>query len=266
MLEGRENRTGQSHEAEGRGVTPPPPRPADQFPDTHWTWIRRASGSDGREALGLLCRAYWYPVYCFLRRCGASACEASDLTQDLFERLMAEQALAKVEPREDARFRSWLRTRAKRHFLNSLRRSERSGGKAIHASIDGVAAEQKLGAEGMHTLTADRLFDRCWARTVTERALESLHLRYADPADIELMNEVTAELSGIAEPRDRASDPTRTPVPGSERTRKSRRKKELLSEYKKCLRREIHGTVGSPDLIDREIRLLLDVLPCPETT
>jgi RNA polymerase sigma factor (sigma-70 family) len=242
--------------------------PLDQFPDTQWTWIRRASSAERGAALGVLCQAYWYPVYCFLRRCGASPSDAGDVTQDFFEHLMQTNAFSSVEPRQDARFRSWLRTSAKRYFLNWVRnaRTDTKGGQAHHVPIDGVGAEQRLEGELMHLLTPDRLFDRCWARTVTERARQRLHARYSSTADIELMNEAVAELSGCAAPRVRAPDSSRTPVPGSERTRKSRRKGELLDEYKKCLRREIHGTVGSPDLIDHEIRLLLDVLPCRETT
>jgi hypothetical protein len=41
----------------------------------------------------------------------------------------------------------------------------------------------------MHLLMPDRLFDRCWARTVTERARDRLHARYSSAADVELMNE-----------------------------------------------------------------------------
>lgn len=240
----------------------------DQFPDTQWTWIRRARGDEGREALGVLCQAYWYPVYCFLRRCGASPSDAGDVTQEFFEHLLEESALAAVEPREDVRFRSWLRTLARRYLHNFRKRAraEKRGGKAHHVAIDGVVAEQKLGGELMHLLTPDRLFDRCWARTVTERARDRLHTRYSSAADIELMNEVVAELAGTSDRPIRAPDSSRPPVPNVERTRKCRRKKELVGEYRKCLRQEIHGTVGSPDLIDQEIRLLLDVLPCRKTT
>jgi len=254
--------------AAGRCVAPPPAASPDRFPDTRWTWIRQAGDGEGREAFELLCRAYWYPIYCFLRRHGAGPTDAGDVTQDFFLHLLKSDELAKVTPREDARFRSWLRTCAKRHLLNSRRKqqAEKHGGKAPHLSIDCRAAERRLAGELMHQLTPDRLFDRCWARTVTERARAGLLARYSDPADVELANEALAELSGTAERLPPISDGTRTPVPSAERTRKCRRKLELLEAYKRCLRREIHGTVGTPALIDEEIRLLLDVLPCRKTT
>jgi RNA polymerase sigma factor (sigma-70 family) len=260
--------TGSTLNAGRPTAQPPPAARGEQFPDTCWAWIREASGDDGREAFGHLCQAYWYPVYCFLRRHGASASDASDITQDFFVHLLTSDKLAKVEPREDCRFRTWLRTRAKRYFLNSLRRAKAGtrGGDAPHLRIDGVDAERRLAGELMHTLTPDRLFDRCWARTVTERARESLHRSYPARADVELMDEAVADLSGTAEPPDPAPASGRTPVPGAERTRKSRRKGKLLGEYTKYLRREIRGTVGRSDLIDHEICVLLDVLPCRKTT
>jgi RNA polymerase sigma-70 factor (ECF subfamily) len=267
MLDHDETRTEAGTETAGRYVAPPPAAPADQFPETNWTWIRQARGGDRREALGALCKAYWYPVYCFLRRQGARSNEAADITQDFFAYLMATDQLAGVEPREDALFRSWLRTVAKRYFLNHRDRehTKKRGGGAVHIPIDGVAAERKLDRELMHTLTPDRLFDRCWARTVTERAQASLRSRIDDSEDLELLSRIIEELSGDEPPRSRPNA-GQTPVPGVERTRKSRRRDKLLGEYRKDLRREIHGTVGSPELVDREIRLLLDVLPCRKTT
>lgn len=248
----------------GRGVARPPAVGVDQFPDTRWTWIRRASGSDSQEAFGNLCRAYWYPVYCFLRRSGASATDAGDITQDFFEYLLTSDKLTKVEPREDCRFRTWLRTQAKRYFFNYLRKTKavKLGGGAPHIAIDSVTAERKLARELMHTLTPERLFDRCWARTVTERALQALLQKDLELADVELLRQAIDELSGTAERSRRASDAGSAPVPKAERVRKSKRKSGLLGEYRKYLRREIHGTVGKSELIDREICLLLDVLPC----
>lgn len=38
-------------------------------------------------ALILLCRSYWYPLYAFARRQGASSPDAQDLTQEFFVRL-----------------------------------------------------------------------------------------------------------------------------------------------------------------------------------
>ena len=42
-----------------------------QFYSTHWSLVAQAaegSSPQSREALEVLCRTYWYPVYAFIRR------------------------------------------------------------------------------------------------------------------------------------------------------------------------------------------------------
>src|SRR5215468_1133248 len=53
------------------------------FPQTRWTLILAAGQSENQaadEALDQLCRAYWYPIYAFIRRLGNPPDEAQDLT------------------------------------------------------------------------------------------------------------------------------------------------------------------------------------------
>ena len=40
-----------------------------------------------------LCRAYWYPLYAFLRRQGHNPHDAQDLTQEFFSRLLEKDYL-----------------------------------------------------------------------------------------------------------------------------------------------------------------------------
>ncbi len=51
---------------------------------TSWTQVlaaREAPSTEARLALEALCRAYWYPLYAFVRRLGESPEDASDLTR-----------------------------------------------------------------------------------------------------------------------------------------------------------------------------------------
>jgi DNA-directed RNA polymerase specialized sigma24 family protein len=61
------------------------------FPTTHWTLVIAAGGDrsslERDAALERLCGVYWYPVYAFIRRRGASPEHAQDLTQDFFLRV-----------------------------------------------------------------------------------------------------------------------------------------------------------------------------------
>jgi len=53
------------------------------FTTTHWSVVVAAGDSStptARPALEQLCRAYWYPLYAFVRRLGHSPADAQDLT------------------------------------------------------------------------------------------------------------------------------------------------------------------------------------------
>src|SRR6266513_1629161 len=80
------------------------------FVTTNWSDVLSAQGGDSpqaQQALEGLCRAYWYPLYAFLRRDGHSAEDAEDLTQGFFTHLLTTNALATVD-RQKGRFRSFL--------------------------------------------------------------------------------------------------------------------------------------------------------------
>lgn len=67
----------------------------------------RSPSDKSRDALSRLCRAYWYPIYAFLRRQGKSPHDAEDLTQGFFAALLDRQGLDRVAP-ERGKFRSFL--------------------------------------------------------------------------------------------------------------------------------------------------------------
>ena len=69
---------------------------------------------DRDQALEVLCRGYWYPLYAFVRRRGHSPREAQDLTQEFFARLLDGKALNTVSP-DKGRFRTFLLA-AMKHF------------------------------------------------------------------------------------------------------------------------------------------------------
>src|SRR5512142_1352886 len=58
------------------------------------------------EAMETLCRAYWLPLYAYVRRLGHSVEDAQDLTQEFFAQLLARKAVAKADPAR-GRFRSF---------------------------------------------------------------------------------------------------------------------------------------------------------------
>src|SRR5215203_3276161 len=84
------------------------PENSPVFTTTHWSMVIEASQGESRqadEALEKLCRAYWYPIYIFLRRSGWNGHDAEDLTQAFFERVLEKDYLQAVD-RTKGRFRS----------------------------------------------------------------------------------------------------------------------------------------------------------------
>jgi RNA polymerase sigma-70 factor (ECF subfamily) len=86
------------------GTTPPgaetPRSPAGCFVTTHWSVVLTAARNDtlrSQAALEKLCRAYWYPLYAYARRCGHSVEDAQDLTQEFFARVLERQWLARAD-------------------------------------------------------------------------------------------------------------------------------------------------------------------------
>ena len=93
-------------------------RPA--FVTTHWSVVLTAQEDDSErsaEALETLCRAYWFPLYAYVRRLGHNSPDAQDLTQEFFARLLARHYLDSVD-REKGRFRTFLRLALKRFLAN----------------------------------------------------------------------------------------------------------------------------------------------------
>ena len=84
---------------------------ARNFVSTHWSMVLLAgdqSSTGAAQAMEALCRAYWPPIYFFIRRQGHGPEEAKDLTQEFFRGLLAHNRLAGVDPGK-GRFRAFLR-------------------------------------------------------------------------------------------------------------------------------------------------------------
>src|SRR4029079_7808671 len=85
------------------------PAPA-AFLTTHWSIVTAAAHSthpNSAPALEELCRAYWQPVYGFIRRNAPQVEDARDLTQAFFEHLLENRTLTRADP-DQGRFRSFL--------------------------------------------------------------------------------------------------------------------------------------------------------------
>jgi RNA polymerase sigma-70 factor (ECF subfamily) len=155
----------------------------------------RATPED-REALAELCRAYWYPLYAFVRQKGYGPDESRDLTQSYFVRLLESDVLAAADQNK-GRFRTFLRTDCG-HFLADQRdraRALKRGGGVPVVSFDAHDAEGRYRGETADTSTPERLFDRAWAVTLLGRAIDQVACEYADSGRAELFERLQTVLT-----------------------------------------------------------------------
>jgi RNA polymerase sigma-70 factor (ECF subfamily) len=155
----------------------------EQFPPTRWSVVLAARGSQDERAsraLDELCRAYWFPLYVYVRRRGVSAEDAEDLTQGYFAVLLERGYLAQAD-RQRGRLRSFLLITLK-HFLadewSKASALKRGQGRKI-VSIDAADAEERYSLEPADVESPDRIFDQRWALTLLDNVLAALRADYA---------------------------------------------------------------------------------------
>jgi RNA polymerase sigma-70 factor (ECF subfamily) len=153
--------------------------------------VLRAGGSSpgqAREALELLCRDYWYPLYAYVRRKGHGPEDSADLTQQFFAKLLANDFAQGLSP-EGGRFRSFLLTALARFLVNEWQKGQRQkrGGDTFTDSLDALIAERGEAGyvgEAAHSETPERLFQRAWAETLLARVLDRLAAECTTRADV----------------------------------------------------------------------------------
>ena len=230
------------------------------FPSTHWSVVLSAAAGGAphaEDALARLCKAYWYPLYVFLRRRGCSPEESEDLTQEFFSRLVHKEFLAGLT-QEGGKFRSFLLTALTRFVANEWSREraqKRGGGKAV-ISID-ADAETRYGRELADHVTPQTLFERRWALTVLDRVLARLRQEYSAAGKQELFSRLEGCLPGAQSPVAYAEAGAALDIKEATLRMAALR---LRRRYGQLLRAEIAATVSSPTEIDEEIRYLIRVV------
>jgi RNA polymerase sigma-70 factor (ECF subfamily) len=237
------------------------PAGAAGFALTHWSVVLAAGHSDSvlaRDALEKLCRAYWFPIYAFVRRRGYSPHDAQDLTQEFFARLLEKNYLADAD-RARGRFRSFL-LGAVKHFLanewDKARAQKRGGGK-IPVPIDFSSAETSFGIEPADQWTAEKMFDRRWALALLEQVLRRLREEHIRDGKERLFEQLKPTLTEASRSISYAEIAARL---GSSEGAVKVAVHRLRQRYRELLRAEIADTVASSAEVEDEIRSLFAAL------
>ncbi len=151
---------------------------AREFGSTRWSVVLKAGqapAADAREALAVLCRDYWYPLYVYARHRVNDAHEAQDLIQEFFVRLLEKRVIAAADPQR-GRFRSFLLTSLRNFLANewAKARAAKRGPQAAPRALDLQSGESRYLREVAGALTPERLFERRWAETLLDRVTNRL--------------------------------------------------------------------------------------------
>jgi len=230
------------------------------FTTTHWSVVLEAQGESpaAQEALEKLCRTYWRPIYGFVRRQGVGATDAEDLTQGFFAQLLERRDLGAVR-REKGRLRSYMLA-ALKHFMADERRRAmaiKRGRGERPIPLEDPGAGEWTEIEPSDSLTADRIYERRWAATVLDRALELLKQEYAATANAVLFDSLAQLLP------DEPGAPSRAEIAaqfGMTENAVAQAFHRFRQRYQTLIRQEVAHTVATPADIDEELRHLIVVL------
>jgi len=233
---------------------------AAAFVTTHWSVVLAAQGESdaAREALEKLCRAYWWPLYGFVRRQGYTPEEAQDLTQGFFAMLLQRRDLDAVR-REKGRLRSYLLTSLKNFLGQAHRRAmavKRGQGRPL-VPLEELLARERADLEPADTLSADRIYERRWALTLLEQVLARLGEEYRVAGSAALFEQLKQMLA------DEPGSPSQAEIAQELNMTENAVKQafhRLRQRYRLLLREEIAHTVAAPGEVEDELRHFIAVL------
>ncbi len=237
----------------------PPASGPGRFATTHWSLVVHAGLEDStlaEEALAGLCRAYWPPLYAYVRRRGHSVHDAQDLTQAFFARVLEQGWIRRADPGK-GRFRTFLLTALQRFLSDEWdrARAQKRGGGLSPLPLDALEAGYR--SQAATALSADLLYDRQWALSLLERTLTRLEAEFTQAGRASefaaLKPFLTADPASIA-----YADAARAIGLGEGAARVAVHR--LRKRYRERFREEIAQTVVSAGEIDSELRHLLHAL------
>ncbi len=228
---------------------------------THWSVVLSAgdpTSTEAQAALESLCRAYWFPLYAYVRRRGYSPADAEDHTQQFFLRLLEHNWVARAD-RQKGRFRSFLLMAMGRFLANEWDkvRTLKRGAGVRFVPLPTGSAETRYAREPADTATPEQAFEKQWVFATLNEVLAALRADYEREGKGVLFDALKPCLVGSRETQPYADlAATLNMSVGAIKVAVSR----LRERYRQRLKQEIARTVATPDDVDAELRHLFRVL------
>ena len=139
----------------------------------------QARTPESDQALEVLCRTYWFPLYAYIRRQGHSREDAEDLTQAFFERLLEKKDFGSVHSQR-GRFRAFLLASVKHFLINEWKKAHRQkrGGAAVLLSLDWQSADTRFHGAAASDPSPDQAFDQEWALALLGKVIGQLKVEW----------------------------------------------------------------------------------------
>jgi RNA polymerase sigma-70 factor (ECF subfamily) len=147
------------------------------FGATCWTAIESIASKDdagSRALVGDFLKAYWKPVYCYLRHKGHNSEQAKDLTQGFFHEVVLGRGLIQRADRTKGRFRTLL-LRALDRYLVSVHRKETAQKRIPEQKL--ISLEDSTFGElpeEAGNLNSDEVFHYTWVCELLDRMIEQV--------------------------------------------------------------------------------------------
>jgi len=231
------------------------------FHTTHWSIVTLAADTaspDSLAALEKLCRAYWFPLYAYVRRRGHDVEEARDLTQGFFAVLLEKNYVADADTNR-GRFRTFLLSALGHYLANEWNRAhaKKRGGGTSRFSMDALDAEDRYRLEPADSASPERFYDRRWAEAVLAAVLAQLRREFEDTGRGQRFDDLKGHLLGDADalPYEELAARMGIALTGVRSVVHRMRKR-----FATLTRNEIAQTVTSPEEVEDEIRHLFQSL------
>lgn len=229
------------------------------FKPTRWSLVLQSQGGDekAKRALEELCAAYWFPLYAWSRRCGASPSDAEDYVQGFFLQVLQKQLFAAANP-QLGKMRTFMLTAFRRHVNDEQRkesRQKRGGGQVV--SFDAAEAEAWYEVEQIEGESADHMFDRQWALTVLDQAMAKLEQQAAAKGKSAEFAVLRPFLTGEADAADYEKAGREAGMTANAFKVAVHR---LRARFREALRREVAETQPADANVDEEMGYLMRVL------
>ena len=205
-------------------------------------------------ALEELCRAYWFPLYAYVRRRGHNKEDAEDLVQAFFARFLAKNHLTGLNA-ERGRFRAFLLASLKHFLANEWDKvqAQKRGGGVAPLSLDWQTADTKFQVAATNEPSPDKAFDREWALALLAKVIERLQQECAADGKAKLFAELKSFL--MAGKNETAQSEVAKAL-GMEEGAVRVAVHRLRKRYRVLLRDEIAQTLADESSVDEEMRAL----------